>query len=83
MYFSIHPELTEPTEHSPRVDQGHEHLQASEGVRPGVAESCGAVLRQVVLSEETVDTQHPRVLHRLGKDPHVRRAPDVIMTVDE
>lgn len=41
------------------------------------------MLGQVVLSEEAVDTQHPGVLHRLGKDPHVRGAPDVIMTVDK
>lgn len=41
------------------------------------------MLGQVVLSEEAVYTQHPGVLHRLGKDPHVRGAPNVIMTVNE
>lgn len=66
-----------------RVYQGHERLHASEGVWPGIAQSCGAVLGQVVLPEEAVYRQHPRVLHRLGKDPHVRRAPYVIVTVNK
>lgn len=65
------------------VYQGHERLHASEDVGPGVAQSGGAVLGQVVLSKEAVHTQNPGVLHRLRKDPHVRGTPDVIMTVDE
>lgn len=59
------------TAHLLWVYQGHEDLHASEGVGPGVAEGRGAVLGQVVLSEEAVDAQHPGVLHGLGKDPHV------------
>lgn len=69
--------------HLLRVYQGHERLHPGEGVGPGVAESHRAVFGQVVLSEEAIDTQHPGVLHRLGEDPHVRGAPDVVMTVDE
>lgn len=53
------------------IYQGHEHLHSSEGVGPGVAKSCGTMLGQVVLSEEAVYTQHPWVLHRLGKDPYM------------
>lgn len=69
--------------HLLRVDHRHERLHAGEGVRPGVAEGRGTMLGQVVLTEEAVETQHPGVLHRLGKDPHMRRAPDVVVTVDE
>lgn len=65
------------------IDQRHEHLHASEGVRPGEAEGGGAVFRQVVLPQEAVQAQHPRVLHRLGEDPHVRRAADVVVAVDQ
>lgn len=53
------------------IYQWHEHLHPGKGVRPGEAESCRAMLGQVVLSEEAVYAQHPWVLHRLGKDPHV------------
>lgn len=73
----------EQRRHLLRVHQGHERLHPGEGVGPGVAESRRAVFGHVVLSEETVHTQHPGVLHRLGEDPHVRGAPDVVMTVDE
>lgn len=38
---------------------------------------------QVVSSEEAVKAQHPGVLHRLGEEPHVRGAPDVVVTVNE
>lgn len=69
--------------HLLRVHQGHEHLQSSEGVGPGIAESCGTELWKVVLTKEAEHTQHPGVLHRLGKEPHVRGAHDVILTVDK
>lgn len=69
--------------HLLRVYHGHKHLHSSEGIWPDIAESRGAVLGQVFLSEEAVYTQHPGVLHRLGKDPHVWGAPNVIMTVNE
>lgn len=69
--FIVDPKLTSVQGHLLWVYQGHEHLHSSEGVRPCIAESCGAVLGQVVLSEEAVYTQHPGVLHRLGKDPHM------------
>lgn len=41
------------------------------------------MLGQVVLPQEAVQAQHPWVLHRLGKDPHVRGAPDVVVAVDQ
>ena len=65
------------------VDQGHEQLHAGEGVGPGVAEGGGAVLGQVVLTEEAVEAQHPGVLDGLGEDPDVGGAPHVVGVVDQ
>lgn len=38
---------------------------------------------QVVLAQQAIETEHPGVLDRLGKDPHVGRALDVIVAVDQ
>lgn len=41
------------------------------------------MLGQVLLPQEDVEAEHPRVLHTLGKDPHVAGALDVVRAADQ
>lgn len=65
------------------VYQGHDGLQPSEGIRPGVAEGCGAVFGQVLLPQETEEAEDPGVFDRLSKYPDMGRALHVIMAIDQ
>lgn len=65
------------------VYQRHHGLQPGEGVWPGIAEGCGAVLRQVFLPEEAEEAEDPGVFDGLREDPDVGRALHVVMAVNQ
>lgn len=60
------------------VHKRQQQLKPCESIGPGVSQGDGAVFGQVLLPQEDVKTQHPRVLHTLGEDPHVAGALHVI-----
>lgn len=60
------------------VHQWEQKLQAGENIRPGVSQGNGAVFRQILLAQEDVQTEHPGILHTLGKNPDMAGALHVI-----
>lgn len=65
------------------VHQRHDWLEPSEGIWPGIAEGCGTMLGQVLLSEETEQAEDPGIFDRLSEYPDVRWALHIIMAVDQ
>lgn len=65
------------------VHQRHDWLEPSEGIGPGIAEGRGTMLGQVLLPQETEQTEDPGVFDRLSEYPDVGWALHIIMAVDQ
>lgn len=69
--------------HTLGVHQWQQELQSGENIRPGVSQGNGAVFRQILLTQEGVETQHPWVLHTLSKNPDMAGALHIIGAADQ